>query len=177
MSKIMVKTSKSLAYALLIILIGNPAFALETDSQEPLELKASSADINQSEHKGTYTNGVEFDQGTTHIRADRAITKTDENNKLTTAIIYGNKNSQAHYWSQMEKDKPDLHAYADIIEYSPDKKIIKLIGNAKIKQGENLFTAPKISYDIQKRHIISSKMANNSDKTVIIFHPPRKNND
>lgn len=174
MSKIMVKISKILACAALTIYFGNSAYALESDSQEPLELKASSADINQSEHKGTYTNGIEFDQGTTHIRADRAITQTDANNKLTVAIIYGDKNNQAHYWSQMEKDKPNLHAYADTIKYYPDKKIIKLIGNAKIKQGENLFTAPKISYDIEKRHIISNKMANNSQKTVIIFHPPRK---
>lgn len=175
MSNKMAKISKILVCTLLTLVFGNAAFALETDSREPLELKASSADINQTEHKGTYTNGIEFDQGTTHIRADRAITKTDENNKLTQAIIYGNKQSQAHYWTQMEKGKPDLHAYADIIKYYPDKKIIKLIGNAKVKQGENLFTAPKISYDIEKRHIVSSKMANNSGKTVIIFHPPRKN--
>lgn len=177
MSNKMVKIFKILACILLTFFIGNAAFALEADNQEPLELKASSADINQSEHQGTYTNGIEFDQGTTHIRADRAITKTDKNNKLTQAVIYGNKNTQAHYWTQMEKSKPDLHAYADIIEYYPDKKIIKLIGNAKVKQGENLFTAPKISYDIEKRHIISGKMANNPGKTVIVFYPPRKNND
>ncbi len=172
MSKIM--GNKILALIFIGIFYSNLSFALESDSQEPLELKASQADINQSEHKGIYTDGIEFDQGTTHIRADRAETKTDANNKLTMAIIYGNKTSQAHYWSQMEKDKPDLHAYADIIEYYPDKKIIKLIGNARIEQGDNSFKAPQVTYNIEKHHIVSGGMVNNKQKTVIIFHPPRK---
>lgn len=174
MSKTM---GNKLSIFLMIMCCASVSFALESDNQQPLELKASSADINQSEHKGIYSDGVEFDQGSTHIRADRAITKTDNNNKLTMAVIYGNAQNQAHYWSQMEKNKPDLHAYADMIEYYPDKKIIRLIGNARVEQGENLFTAPKISYDIQKRHILSSTMKNNNQKTVIVFHPQRKNND
>ena len=175
MSKLMGK--KILTLTFITILCNKASFALETDTQQPLELKANSADINQSSHIGTYTDGIEFDQGTTHIRADKAITKTDANNKLTEAVIYGNKSSQAHYWSQMEKDKPELHAYADIIKYYPEKKVIKLIGHSRIKQGENSFTAPKITYNIDKRHIVSSSMANQKQKTVIIFHPTRKNND
>lgn len=168
------KVIKLFSFIIIISFYSNLSFALESDKQEPLELKANSADINQSEHKGIYTDGIEFDQGTTHIRAYRAITKTDANNKLTMAIIYGNKTKQAHYWSKMEKNKPNLHAFADIIEYYPEKKIIKLIGNARIKQGANLFTAPKISYNIEKRHIVSSSMGSNKQKTVIIFHPSRK---
>ncbi len=168
------KLTKLIAFACIYILHANLSFALENDSSEPLELKANSADINQGEHTGKYIGEIEFDQGTTHIRADKAITQTDANNKLSAAIIYGNKTNQAHYWSNIAKDKPALHAYADIIKYYPDKKIIELIGNARIEQGENLFTAPKIIYDIQKQHIVSTSMQNNKQKTIIIFHPPRK---
>lgn len=174
MSKIMANIFKSPLLIIAFFATHNPVFALESDNQKPLELKANTADINQSEHKGVYTNGIEFDQGTTHIRADKAITKTDANNKLIEAIIYGDTKNQAHYWSQMEKDKPDLHAFANIIKYYPESKIIKLIGNARVSQGENLFTAPKITYNIAKRHIISCHTKDDTQKTVIIFNPPRK---
>lgn len=161
-------------FVALVISMFEPANAYNIDNRQPMELRANSADINQGKGLGTYIGNVEFDQGNTHIRAHKAITKTDKHNKLIEAIIYGDNYKQAHYWSQISKDKPTVHAYANSIKYSPQTDVIELIGNAKVEQGENIFTAPQITYNIEKQHVISSKSATDNQRTVIIFHPQRK---
>lgn len=160
----------------IFLLFINLSYSMENDDNAPLELQADSADINQTKHIGIYTGNVEFDQGSTHIRAKKAITKNNEKNQLTKAIIIGDKLNQAHYWTKVSFNKPELHAYADRIYYFPKEHIIKLKGNAKVKQGNNYFSAPVIVYDMLKQHVFSEKSPDNSGRTVIIFNPKEKNN-
>ena len=175
MKKKIVKHNFNLLKIFIItICLIEPAFTYKTDNQQPMELRSDRADINQSKGIGTYTGNIEFDQGSTHIRAHKAITKTDKDNKLLEAIIYGNEHSPAHYWSQIEKDKPAVHAYANSIKYYPKTDIIELDGNAHVEQGENIFAAPHIEYNIEKQHVVSSKSDTDNQRTVIIFHPSRK---
>jgi lipopolysaccharide export system protein LptA len=148
------------------------ALALPEDRKQMAHLSADKADLNQSSHRGEYIGNVEFDQGTTHLRALKAITEGDKQNKLTFAVAFGNKESPAHYWEKTAEDKPELHAYADIIRYYPDRHLIELLGNARVTQGEDSFTATKISYDTEKQHVIASGDTNS--RTVIIIHPEKK---
>lgn len=155
-----------------LLLISKFSYSLVSDQQEPLELQANFADIDQEKHIGIYTGNVEFDQGTTHIRASKAVTKATKNNKISEAIIYGDKKNQAHYWSKISQDKPEIHAYADIICYKPEINTIELKGNARIRQGDNSFSAPMITYDTVNQHVTSTNMGiKNNGRTVIIFNP------
>ena len=158
---------------IIFLLISCFSFAFNTGAL-PLELHADSADINQNEHTGKYTGTVEFDQGTTHVRAASATTQSDENNKLIAAVIYGDKVSQAHYWTQPNLNKPSVHAYADVIYYDVRSDLIRLVGHAKIVQGENSFTAPEITYNLKKQHLVSTQDKNSNGRTLIIFHPAGK---
>ena len=136
---------------------------------EESTLKAASADLNLITYTGVFTGDVELDQGTTHVRAARAITYGDKNNQLTKAIIYGDKEKQAHFWATPETGKAPMHAYADIIYYYPDRHRIELIGHAKIGQGNDSFSAPSIFYDTLDKHIVSK--SNDKQRTTIIIHP------
>ncbi|MDI9818354.1 MULTISPECIES: lipopolysaccharide transport periplasmic protein LptA [unclassified Legionella] len=142
------------------------------DREKIAELSADSADLNQEKHRGEYLGNVKFDQGTTHLRAAKAITEGNKQNKLILAIAIGNEAQQAHYWTQTAEDKPLLHAYADLIRYHPEKHLVELIGNARIAQGNNSFSAPKILYDTVKQHVISKGSGKN--RTTIIIHPEKK---
>ena len=179
MIKMIAINNKIIVATALAFICLNPSQAKANilQNNQPLEVRADRADINQSKHIGVYSGAVEFDQGDTHIRADHAVTKTDKNNKLTEATIYGNSKNQAHYWSQPSADKPILHAYADTITYLPNSDNIELIGNAKVQQGNNSFSAPHIIYNIKKQHVVSSKSTNDKRRTKIIFYPQRKLND
>ena len=143
--------------------------ALPEDQQQILELSANTADLNQETRHGEYIGAVELNQGTTHLRATKAITNTDAHNKLIVAIATGDSKNQVHYWTQTALDKPMMHAYADTINYYPERHLIELIGHARVEQGNNSFSAAKITYDTLKQHVLSE--ADTQNRTVIIFHP------
>ncbi|WP_019217309.1 lipopolysaccharide transport periplasmic protein LptA [Legionella tunisiensis] len=157
---------------LILILASNLSLAMPDDREKLVELSADSADLNQQTHRGEYVGEVQFDQGTTHLRAAKAITEGDKYNKLIFAVAEGNDKGQAHYWTQTAIDKPLLHAYADIIRYYPNRHLIELIGNARVSQGDNSFAAPKISYDTLKQHVVSK--SDGKTRTTIIIHPGKQ---
>lgn len=159
-------------FAILLSITGL-VYSMPDDREKVVELSADYADLSQETHRGEYQGHVTFDQGTTHLRADKAITEGNRQNKLTLAMALGSIKDQAHYWTQTSPQKPLLHAYADKIRYYPEKHLVELIGNAKITQGDNSFSGPKISYDTVKQHVISKGDAKN--KTIIIIHPEKKN--
>jgi lipopolysaccharide export system protein LptA len=153
----------------ILFLFSQYCFALSTDKQQIIKLSANSADINQESHKGIYTTDVSLDQGSTHLRANRAITHTDSGNKLIKAIIFGNHQFQAHFWTLIDEKKQALHAYADSIYYFPEKHLIQLNGNARVEQGSDSFSAPQIDFDTLNQHVVSR--SNHRKQTVIIIHP------
>lgn len=133
---------------------------------------ADSADLNQQQHKGTYIGNVELIQGTSNLKAAKAITHGNEKNQLTLAIAHGNKEKQAHYWTITDPKKPPFHAYANTIRYYPLRHLIELIGDAHVEQGNDSFSADKISYDTVKKHVLSQ--GNGKKRIVIIYHPEKK---
>lgn len=156
----------------LSIVISQLAFAMPDDRNKLAQLTANTADLNQKTHRGEYIGDVQFDQGTTHLRAIKAITEGNQQNKLVFAVAFGDKENPAHYWEQTAIDKPLLHAYANEIRYYPDRHLIELIGDARVVQGDDSFTAPKISYNTLKQHVIAK--SDTKARTVIIIHPGKQ---
>ena len=144
------------------------------DRDKLIELTADEVSISQQNYHSEYLGNMELDQGSTHLRAAKAETRGNQQNKLIVAIAYGHNSSQAHYWTQTDLSKPLLHAYADIIRYYPDKHLIELIGHAKVIQGKNVFKSTKISFDTVKQHIFSEKAA--QGRTTIVFHTDKSIN-
>ena len=157
------------AVSVMLLFATQLCFALPEDRTQIMQLRAGSADLNQLAHRGIYTKDVQIDQGKTHIRASEAITEGNEKNQLMKAILKGNKNEQAHYWTLASTNKPEMHAYADVIQYYPSRHLIELIGNARVVQGKDSFSAPKISYDVLHHHVISHSLG--EKQTTIIIHP------
>lgn len=155
-----------------LLLISFAGFSLPTDREQVLHVNADSADLSQLQHKGTYIGNVRFIQGTTNLRAAKAMTQGDEKNKLSFAIAEGNKEKQAHYWTESGPNKPPFHAYADTIRYYPLKHLIVLSGHARVRQGLNSMSAAKITYDTLKQHVVSN--SDGTTRTTIILHPEKK---
>jgi len=151
---------------------GENSAALTADKEQTMHVMADSADLNQQTHKGTYLGNVELIQGTTNVQANKAITIGNEKNQLMVAIASGVPGKQAHYWTTTDPAKPPVHAYADTIKYFPLKHLIELIGNAKVEQGANSFSADKITYDIVNQHVISN--GTKKQRITIIYHPEKK---
>lgn len=154
---------------ILWISLTTSCFALPTDKNQILNFRADSADINQETHFGYYTGNVALDQGSTHLRSAKASTEMDKKNKLIMATAEGSKTEQAHFWTLTDEKKPPVHAYANTIRYFPEKHLIELIGRARVEQGNDSFSAPKINYDTLHQHVLSQTQ--HQGQTVIIIHP------
>lgn len=163
---------QKLANILLFLLVTGLSYALPSDKNEIIHVDADTADLNQLTHKGTYSGHIHFNQGTTNLHANKAITEGNEKNQLVLAVAKGSTTEQAHFWTQTAVDKPVLHAYANTIRYYAQKHLIALIGNAKVLQGENSFSAPRIYYNTLKQQVISKN--NGSHQTQIVFYPEKK---
>ena len=164
---------------LLLVLPVYKGIALPEDKNQTLELSANTADINQQKQRGEYNGRVALNQGTTHLRASKAITHTDKNNHLISAVAYGNPSLDAdnaerlaHYWTETALDKPTMHAWAEIIRYYPNRHLIELIGHARVEQGDDSLVAGKIFYDTLKQHVIAENVG--ETRTEIIFQPEKK---
>lgn len=151
------------------LFFSSTVYALPEDNLAVLEMSSGHAMFDQKKHCGTFTNEVALDQGSTHIRAHRIDTETDEKNQLIKALIFGEKATLAHYWTTVSKEKPTFHAYAERIEYHPSEHLIKLIGQARIQQGENSFSAATINYNTETQKVLTANALPN-ERALIVFH-------
>lgn len=87
---------------------------------------------------------------------------------IREAVAEGNGKIPAHYWELTDPNKPELHAYADIIRIFPQQKLVYLIGHAKVIQGEDSYEAPEIEYNSEKQQVFSPKKS--QGRTVIVIH-------
>lgn len=166
---LLVKVKLFFFFMLLSISTG---YALPSDKEQVMHVTADSADLSQQKHKGIYTGSVEFIQGTTNLRAFKAITEANHKNQLTLAIANGTQGQQAHYWTETGPGKPPFHAYADVIKYYPLEHKIELIGHARVEQGPNSLSAAKITYDTLEQHVVSQ--SDGTTRTTIILYPEKK---
>ena len=159
-------------FSVLLLLFTSSCFALPDDRAQIMHFRADTAELNHHTHRGIYVGDVQLDQGSTHIRAAEAITEGNLKNQLIKAIIKGNKAAQAHYWTLATADKLPVHAYADIIYYYPEKHSIELVGNAKVEQGTDSFSAPTIRYNTLNQCVVSEN--DSKSRTTITIHPGKR---
>jgi lipopolysaccharide export system protein LptA len=144
------------------------SFALPEDSKEKIHIKAASAIYNYKSGINTFVGDVQVDQGTTHITADKLVTKSNKAHKIEEAIAYGFK-TKAHYWTIPKKDDKELHAYAMIIKFYPQVSNVGLEQDVTITQGENSFNGQRIFYNMHDETITVPPLQNG--RAVIVYNP------
>lgn len=160
------------AIASLAILFYLPAlsFALPEDKQAKVFIIADSTIYNYKTGINTFTGNVKVDQGTTHIIADKLVTKNNNQHKIQEAIAYGLK-EPAHYWTLQKVGDPEIHAHAMIIKFYPIVSNVTLEKNVTITQGENSFQGQLILYNMQDQTI--TVPASQDGRAVLVYNPDK----
>lgn len=157
---------------LLTATFGSFAFALDDDKNQPISVQADSVSIDNKTGTSIYEGNVVVINGSTHLTAAKATITMAKDNKIKEAEADGQGDIQAHYWTLTDPQKPELHAFADIIRIFPEKKLVYLIGHAKVNQGEDVYQAPEIEYNTETQHVFSPKSI--QGRTVILIHPKQQ---
>jgi len=144
--------------------------ALDSDSKEKVNIVADSVIYNYKSGIDVYEGHIRIDQGTTHITADRLVTKKNERHMIQEATAYGLLNL-AQYWTVPKIGEPELHARAKIIKFYPIESNISLEQNAHVIQGENSFQGEFIHYNNKDQTI--TVPASKNGRAVIVYNPDK----
>lgn len=139
-----------------------------SNTQQPLHIMADSSLFDYKSGINTYEGNVKVDQGSSHLLADKVITKNNAQHKIAEATAYGLKNL-AEYTTLPKPGDPLFHAVAKIIKYYPPKALIVLEGDVTVTQGENSFQGPVIIYNMEDQTVTvpSSKIG----RATIVIEP------
>ncbi|MGE5626356.1 MAG: lipopolysaccharide transport periplasmic protein LptA [Bacillota bacterium] len=184
------RNNNGLVLLLCSLLAADGAWALKTDKNQPINVRADHGDFksdpdNNSNGTGIYLGHVVITQGSIMLTADKAVLHV-VNNELDTADVTGNPAT----FQQRPDHGEMMHGTAQEITYNASNNEVVLITNARLTQvvtqqltdtstpgapartapGERLMTADRIRYDTDTQHVIA-KAGNDEDRVHISFPP------
>lgn len=122
-------------------------WALETDRQQPLDVKADSTDGMLGDGVTTLRGNVEIRQGTLLIQADEAeVDKLD--GKVTKLTLRG----QTAYLEQEIEEQGLVKARAELIEYQVGGGLVIFKGNANVEHPQYAISGDQLRYDLNQQH-------------------------
>jgi lipopolysaccharide export system protein LptA len=119
-----------------------PAQALTSDREQPIDLEADSAHIDERTGISVYTGNVKVTQGSTRLLADRLTVErgTDGNHLVAEG--------RPATFSQLPDGKPEpVEGRARTIDYHTAREQVILTGAAEVWQAGNRFASERIVYD------------------------------
>lgn len=122
------------------------AFALSTDSDEPITIEANRAERDNRERVMVYEGDVIIEQGTLRIIGERVVVHFDEDDETTKMIATG---TPAHIRQLPEGADSYREAWANEVEYRIDEQQVVLTGQARYEEGGDQVRAQRLVYDVQ----------------------------
>jgi lipopolysaccharide export system protein LptA len=157
------KLSRTVSAAILGLgfsFLAPPGLALSTDSQQPIEIEADFAELDDEEGTTVYVGKVVVIQGSIRMTGDRLRVNFTQEKDLKEAYMEG---KPATFKQTPEKGE-DVHGEALEMEYHALESFLYLIKKAKMTQGERLFQGHRINYDT-KKSIITARSARAGEAT------------
>ncbi len=168
----LLNTLNSYLYFFLLIILSTSTFALPEDRDRPFNIIADSSLFNYKTGIDTYEGHVKVDQGTSHLIADRLVTRKDKQHKMILAIATGTQ-KPAEYTTIPKIGDSVLNAKARFIKFYPTTSIIILEQNVVVTQKENSFHGPLIIYNM-KNQLVTAPPFTNGRATIVIEPEPLK---
>jgi lipopolysaccharide transport protein LptA len=108
------------AIGLLVALIAHPAWTATADADQPIHIRADSAELDETRGMVIYRGAVRLDQGTLKVTAD-TMTIELEDERVIRVTAEGRR---ALYQQRLTEDRPEVLADADkIVYHTQDERI------------------------------------------------------
>ncbi len=158
--------------------------ALSTDKDQPIEVEADYAELDDEKGVTIYKGNVIVTQGSMRINGDKMTVTYNENDDLDTLIVTGRP---AHYQQMPDNSQILDEAEALKMEYYQLKSLIVLINDALVKQEGLRFSGNRIEYDTERSKVYArsdetvreetgdAKAENRNDRVKITIKPKKKN--
>lgn len=134
----------ALACALAGFAVTLSAQAKQTDSSQPVLVKADNSVMDQDKGIATLTGHVNLDQGTMHVEGDKAVGYFDQDNQIQRAVVTGNP---ARFHQTLD-DNSLVHGSASTIDYQVSENTVILTGDAVVvHEGQGDFHGARLTYN------------------------------
>ena len=163
------------------VLIFAPAVAtaLSTDSQQPIQIEADFAELDDQEGRTVYVGNVIVTQGSIRMTGDKLRVHFSPDKDLEDVYMEGRP---AYFKQTPDGGKEDVEGEGLLIEYHAKKSVLHLIQKAKLTQGDRLFEGDRINYDTAKSVITARAQPRQETNTdtppkrgrVKVIIPPKK---
>lgn len=130
--------------ALLLALACAPAMALTSDRQKPMDVNADRSEFGLGEGQSVLIGRVGITQGTTEVKADRAVIHQSKSGEITRAVLEG----KPALLAQDLDDGGRLDARALNIDYDIKAEQVVFTGDVVITQPRGEMRAGRIAYDL-----------------------------
>ncbi len=162
--------AKKTLFAVALILSGSVS-ALPEDRDQPIDIQADQAVMNETENRVRYEGAVEVQQGTFKLTGDVVDLTTNDNNEVETFLAEG---APARFENQRRlTDKEPVRGKANTIRYAFDTDLVVLSGDAEVRSEGSLFAGPEITYHLESGEVIAS--GNRAERVNMTMQP--KTND
>jgi len=170
----------SIVFICASLLFTTSAWALSTDKDQPIEIEADSADLDDEKGVTIYRGNVVLIQGSVRMTGD-TMTVYFTNDELDTMIMEG---KPATYRQLPDDSEIYDEAEALRMEYYELKNLVVLIDKASFKQEGLSFSGNRIEYDTLhsrvkakgsvKQQAGSSSSGSSGERVKIILKPKKK---
>ncbi len=135
-------TETALLFALLLSL-GLPAWAEKADKNKPVNIESDTARVDDVRKLAIYEGHVVLSQGTLLITADRIDVRQDERGFASGEAT----GKQVYFRQKLEGKEEYAEGWANRLEYDGPGEKLNLIGQARLKRGDDDLRGNLISYD------------------------------
>lgn len=135
-------------------LLSGLAHALPSDSNQPINVQADSAEMDDKRGVAIYRGDVVITQGTLKITGD---TVTITLNKEGDIDVFTSVGKPAYYEQQPSANKNLVKAYGLTIQYFANTEKIIITDQAKVVQQGNTFRGEKIVYDTKMEIVTAGR--------------------
>ena len=145
--KINLRQFHKLATLLAIICNISYSYALPDDKNQPIDVVADTASMDNSTGTTILTGKVEIVQGSLTITADKLVVQRNQQGDIHRMTATGNP---AHFSQQQLPGNPHTKAWGTKMVYSVANQTITITGNAKVQQLDDKFTGDTVVYYMDK---------------------------
>jgi len=154
----------------IFIFLFSSSFALPKDRNEKIFIVADSSTFNYKTGVNVFEGHVKADQGSTHIIADKIITKSNTKHEIQEVIAIG-ETHLAQYSTLPKPDELMVKASSKIIRYYPMESNVIFENEVHVVQGENDFKGQKILYNMNEE--IITVPPSTTGRAILIYNPDK----
>lgn len=153
-----------------VLLIDTNAIALEGDSEQPITIDSNSATYDDKQGISIYEGNVIAIQGSMRMEA----------NKLVVYVVAGAidklvaTGDPVKFKQLPAVGKEEIKGRSLTAEYYPAKKLLVLIKQAVVWQGQNLSSSELMLYDSQNAVIKAGEVSSDNKRVHATFQPKDK---